>query len=59
MANQNIRTPRFYTDLINYHRARGSAIGSVTATNASNGFVGLPTSNNVGDLLDLRWTCII
>jgi len=54
MANQNIRTPRFYTDLINYHRARGSAIGSVTATNASNGFVGLPTSNNVGDLLDLR-----
>ena len=33
MANQNIRTPRFYTDLINYHRARGSAIGSVTATN--------------------------
>ena len=54
MANQNIRTPRFYTDLINYHRARGSAIGSVTATNASNQFIGLPTSNNDGDLLDLR-----
>jgi len=54
MANQNIRTPRFYTDLIGYHRARGSEIGSVTATNASNGFIGLPTNNNVGDLLDLR-----
>ena len=54
MANQNIRTPRFYTDLINYHRARGSAIGSITATNPSNGFVGLPTGNTVDDLLDLR-----
>jgi hypothetical protein len=54
MANQNIRIPRFYTDLITYHRARGSAIGSVTATNASNGFIGLPTSNTVSDVLDLR-----
>ena len=54
MANQNIRTPRFYTDLINYHRARSSAIGSITATNATNGFVGLPATNTVGDLLDLR-----
>ena len=54
MANQNIRTPRFYTDLINYHRARGSAVGSVTATNATNGFVGLPATNTVDDLLDLR-----
>ena len=54
MANQNIRTPRFYTDLINYHIARGQAVGSITATNATNGFVGLPTSNSVNDLLDLR-----
>ena len=54
MANQNIRIPRFYTDLIGYHRARGSAIGSITATNASNYFIGLPASNDVGDLLDLR-----
>jgi hypothetical protein len=54
MANQNIRTPRFYTDLINYHRARGSAVGSITATNPSNGFVGLPSGNTVDDLLDLR-----
>jgi len=54
MANQNIRTPRFYTDLINYHRARGSAVGSITATNATNGFVGLPATNTVDDLLDLR-----
>lgn len=52
MANQNIRTPRFYTDLINYHRARGSAVGSVTAT--STGFIGLPDTNTVDDLLDLR-----
>jgi hypothetical protein len=54
MANQNIRTPRFYTDLINYHIARGQALGSVTATNATNGFVGLPATNTVDDLLDLR-----
>ena len=54
MANQNIRTPRFYTDLINYHRARGSAVGTVTATNTSNQFIGLPATNTVDDLLDLR-----
>ncbi len=54
MANQNIRTPRFYTDLINYHRARGSAVGTVTATNTSNEFIGLPATNTVDDLLDLR-----
>ena len=54
MANQNIRTPRFYTDLINYHRSRGALVGSITATNASNGFVGLPTTNTVGDILDLK-----
>tara|TARA_R100000655_G_scaffold104012_1_gene150822 strand:- start:3159 stop:4229 length:1071 start_codon:yes stop_codon:yes gene_type:complete len=54
MANQNIRIPRFYTDLIGYHRARGASVGSITATNASNGFIGLPTSNTVSDVLDLR-----
>jgi len=54
MANQNIRIPRFYTDLINYHRARGSAVGTVTATNTSNQFIGLPATNTVDDLLDLR-----
>ena len=54
MANQNIRTPRFYTDLINYHRARGTSLGSITATNATNYFIGLPATNTVDDLLDLR-----
>lgn len=54
MANQNIRTPRFYTDLINYHRARGSAVGGITATSVANEFIGLPATNTVDDLLDLR-----
>tara|TARA_R100000664_G_scaffold1423_1_gene3607 strand:- start:238 stop:1320 length:1083 start_codon:yes stop_codon:yes gene_type:complete len=54
MANQNIRTPRFYTDLISYHRARGSAIGSVTATDGATYFTGLQSQNTVADLLDLR-----
>ena len=54
MANQNIRTPRFYTDLINYHRARGASIGTITATDASSGFIGLPATNTVDDVLDLR-----
>ena len=54
MANQNIRTPRFYTDLINYHIARGQSIGSITATNPSNGFIGLPTANSINDIQDLR-----
>jgi hypothetical protein len=53
MAN-NIGVPKFFTDLIAYHRGRGSAIGSVTATDASNNFIGLPSSNTISDLLDLR-----
>lgn len=53
MANQTIKTPRFYPDLISYHRARGSSIGTVTATNASNGFIGVQ-SGSAGELFDLR-----
>tara|TARA_R110002012_G_scaffold26710_2_gene86404 strand:+ start:595 stop:1704 length:1110 start_codon:yes stop_codon:yes gene_type:complete len=54
MANQNIRTPKFYPDLIGYHRGRGSAIGAVTATDAGTNFVGLPSDKTVADLLDLK-----
>ena len=53
MANQNIEVPRFYTDLISYHQARGSNIGAVTATNANNGFIGVQTGS-VEELFDLR-----
>ena len=35
MANMNIRTPRFFPDLISYHRARGYERGTVTATGGS------------------------
>jgi len=53
MAN-SVGTPKFFTDLISYHRGRGSAIGAVTATSTSDNFVGLPSGSTVGDLLDLR-----
>jgi hypothetical protein len=52
MANQNIRTPRFYTDLINYHKARGADIGAIAG--ADSDFIGLPNNTSVHDLLDLR-----
>tara|TARA_R100000995_G_C3483120_1_gene125311 strand:- start:2237 stop:3319 length:1083 start_codon:yes stop_codon:yes gene_type:complete len=54
MANQNIRTPKFFPDLISYHRGRGSAIGAVTATDTGTYFVGLPGNKTVADLLDLK-----
>lgn len=54
MANQNIRTPKFFPDLISYHRARGTAIGAVTATDGATYFSGLQSHNTVADLLDLR-----
>jgi len=54
MANQNIRTPKFFTDLISFHRGRDSAIGAVTATHAGNTFVGLPSNKTIADLCDLK-----
>jgi len=54
VANQDIRTPKFFPDLIGYHRARGTAVGAVTATHAGNTFMGLQSQNTVADLLDLR-----
>ena len=50
MANQNIRTPRFYPDLINYHRARGSAIGTVSAISDTIAV----QSGSAAELFDLR-----
>ena len=50
MANQNIRTPRFYPDLINYHRARGSAIGTVSAISNTIAV----QSGSAAELFDLR-----
>ena len=54
MANQNIRTPKFFPDLISYHRARGASVGAVTATDTGTYFVGLPGDKTVADLLDLK-----
>ena len=53
MANQNIRIPRFYPDLISYHRARGSSIGTVAATNAGTYKIGVQ-SGSAAELFDLR-----
>ena len=50
MANQNIRTPRFYPDLISYHRARGSAIGTVSAISNTIAV----QSGSAAELFDLR-----
>ena len=53
MANQNIRTTRFYPDLINYHRARGSSIGTVAATDAGAYKIGVQ-AGSADELFDLR-----
>ena len=55
MANMNIRTPKFFPDLISYHRARGSAIGAVTATGGSGvtATIGEQTGT-ASELFDLR-----
>ena len=53
MANQNIRTPRFYPDLIAYHRARGTTVGTVAATNAGTYKIGVQ-AGSADELFDLR-----
>jgi len=55
MANMNIRTPKFFPDLISYHRARGASIGAVTATGGSGATAtrGLQTGT-AAELFDLR-----
>jgi len=53
MANQTIKTPRIYPDLISYHRARGSAIGEVKPTTANVDTIGVQTGS-ADELFDLR-----
>ena len=53
MANQNIRTPRFYPDLISYHRARGTSVGTVAATDAGAYKIGVQ-AGSADELFDLR-----
>ena len=55
MANMNIRTPKFFPDLISYHRARGYERGTVTATGGSGATAtrGLQTGT-AAELFDLR-----
>ena len=56
MANMNVRTPRFYTDYINYFLSRGEAQdGSfdVLATNAGAYKIGLQTGTE-SELFDMR-----
>ena len=58
MANMNIATPRFYTDLISYNIARGvSQNGNydIQATNSGSNLVGIGSGGGVEmDLFDLR-----
>ena len=57
MANMNIGTPRFYPDLLNYLMSRGVAQNGnfdVTATNASNKFMGTFTTGSEAELFDMN-----
>ena len=57
MANQNIRTPRFYIDEISYLLSRGVSQNGefdVTATHAGNTFMGTFTTGSEPELFDLR-----
>jgi len=54
MANMNVGTPKFFPDLISYHRGRGSAIGTVAATNAGTYKIGVDTGYTADELFDLR-----
>ena len=57
MANQNIRTPRFYPDYISYLLSRGVAQNTnfdVTATNASAKFMGTFTTGSEAELFDMN-----
>ena len=57
MANQNIRTPRFYIDEISYLLSRGVAQNGqfdVTATHAGNTFMGTFTTGSEPELFDMR-----
>lgn len=56
MANQNIRTPRFYPDMVNYLLNRGVASSefSVLATSSGNHTIGTFTSGSAPELFDMK-----
>ncbi len=57
MANQNIRTPRFYIDEISYLLSRGVSQNGefdVTATHAGNTFMGTFTTGSEPELFDMK-----
>ena len=58
MANMNIRTPRFYCDLINYQMSRGKAQNGnfdVLDTNSGTHFVGIKSGGGTeAELFDMR-----
>jgi hypothetical protein len=57
MANQSIRTPRFYIDEISYLLSRGVAQNGefdVTATHAGNTFMGTFTTGSEPELFDMK-----
>tara|TARA_A100000172_G_scaffold74133_1_gene56006 strand:+ start:740 stop:1834 length:1095 start_codon:yes stop_codon:yes gene_type:complete len=57
MANQNIRTPRFYVDNINYQLSRGVTQNGnfdVTATDAGATLMGTFTTGSEPELFDMR-----
>ena len=56
MANQNIRTPRFYPDMVNYLMNRGVASSefSVLATSSGNHTIGTFTSGSAPELFDMK-----
>ena len=57
MANQNIRTPRFYPDMISYLLSRGNAQDGnfdVTATDAGDKFMGTFTTGSEPELFDMK-----
>jgi len=56
MANQNIRTPRFYPDMVNYLLNRGVASSefSVLATSSGNNTIGTFTSGSAPELFDMK-----
>ena len=57
MANMNIRTPRFYPDIINHLMSRGVAQNGefdVTASNTTNLFMGTFTTGSEPELFDMN-----
>ena len=55
MANMNFGTPKFFPDVIAYHRGRGSTIWTVTATGGSGATATrVLQSGTAHELFDLR-----